>query len=260
MRHKHQMIDLVHQWNPETSLDLFGTNNEDNTSRGDYFSESANKVNFFAEQHAITVLETGQQVLKPDYWSKSKKIDALNTVGHGLHTLPDSAFYTYIVADKVKTLVTQFGWKDLVVPQSMYIFKQAKDGGAVNSHQDSTFLYTKPKQSCLGLWLALDDATLDNGCLWVRPKSHAQPVQRQYKRNPEHFVTVWMRGVMLRVGTHGNPSLSWRNCTTTKTTFRGKGICPRRRMRQTMTKVQTMSSKDYSMLTLFQLNARPVIS
>lgn len=84
--------------------------------------------------------------------------------------------------------MTELGWSDPVVPQSMYIFKQPVMGGAVNSHQDSTFLFTTPKQTCLGLWLALDDATLDNGCLWVRPKSHHEAVRRQYKRNHAHFV------------------------------------------------------------------------
>jgi phytanoyl-CoA hydroxylase len=39
----------------------------------------------------------------------------------------------------------------------------------------STFLFTEPRQSCSGLWLALDDATLLNGCLRVRPKSHHEP-------------------------------------------------------------------------------------
>jgi ectoine hydroxylase-related dioxygenase (phytanoyl-CoA dioxygenase family) len=48
-------------------------------------------------------------------------------------------------------------------------------------------LPTTPVQSCVGLWLALDDATLDNGCLWLRPKSHTEPVRRQYIRNSVHF-------------------------------------------------------------------------
>ena len=45
----------------------------------------------------------------------------------------------------------------------MYIFKQGKIGGEVTSHQDSTYLFTTPHQTCLGLWLALDDATVENG-------------------------------------------------------------------------------------------------
>ena len=59
--------------------------------------------------------------------------------------------------------------------------------GTVHSHQDSTFLYTTPRQTCLGLWLALDDATLENGCLWARPGSHKEPLRRQFHRNPEYF-------------------------------------------------------------------------
>jgi len=60
-------------------------------------------------------------------------------------------------------------------------------GAEVTSHQDSTFLYTYPRQSCLGLWLALDDATVSNGCLWVRPRSHDEPLRRKFVRNPDYF-------------------------------------------------------------------------
>lgn len=68
-----------------------------------------------------------------------------------------------------------------------YIFKQPRHGGEVTSHQDSSFLHTEPRQTCLGLWLALDDATLENGCLWVRPASHAEPLRRRFERNPRYF-------------------------------------------------------------------------
>jgi hypothetical protein len=50
--------------------------------------------------------------------------------------------------------------------QSMYIFKQPRIGGPVDAHQDSTFLYTTP-QSVTGFWWAVEDATLNNGCLYV---------------------------------------------------------------------------------------------
>jgi phytanoyl-CoA hydroxylase len=74
-----------------------------------------------------------------------------------------------------------------VLPQSMYIFKQPRIGDVVTSHQDSTFLHTTPKTTCLGLWLALQDATLSNGCLWARPGSHKESVRRQFVRNPAFF-------------------------------------------------------------------------
>lgn len=53
----------------------------------------------------------------------------------------------------------------------MIICKQKEVGGAVNSHDDSTFLYSNPL-SALGLWFALEDATPTNGCLSFVPGSH----------------------------------------------------------------------------------------
>ena len=53
----------------------------------------------------------------------------------------------------------------------MYIFKQPNIGGEVTCHQDATFLYTEPLRM-VGLWFALEDATIENGCLWVIPGGH----------------------------------------------------------------------------------------
>lgn len=51
-------------------------------------------------------------------------------------------------------------------------------------HQDSTFLYTDPP-SCIGLWLALEDATRSNGCLWGLKGVHKQGPARRFMRLPE---------------------------------------------------------------------------
>lgn len=53
----------------------------------------------------------------------------------------------------------------------MVICKQPEIGGAVPSHQDSTFLYTDPP-SAVGFWIALEDATKENGCLSFARGSH----------------------------------------------------------------------------------------
>eukprot|EP01026_Neomeris_dumetosa_P031976 TRINITY_DN25346_c0_g1_i1.p4 TRINITY_DN25346_c0_g1~~TRINITY_DN25346_c0_g1_i1.p4 ORF type:complete len:153 (-),score=29.39 TRINITY_DN25346_c0_g1_i1:358-816(-) len=65
----------------------------------------------------------------------------------------------------------------------MYIFKQPGIGGEVVAHQDSTFLRTQPEDSCVGLWFALEDATLVNGCLWALPASHTKGVSRRFVCN-----------------------------------------------------------------------------
>ena len=66
----------------------------------------------------------------------------------------------------------------------MYIFKQPKIGGEVTCHQDSTFLYTEPTDIA-GLWFALEDATLENGCLWVIPGGHKLGLKSRWRRDAD---------------------------------------------------------------------------
>jgi phytanoyl-CoA hydroxylase len=68
--------------------------------------------------------------------------------------------------------------------QSMYIFKQPRIGGEVSCHQDSTFLYTDPIDIA-GLWVALEDATINNGCLWAIPRGHRLGLKSRWVRAPE---------------------------------------------------------------------------
>ena len=173
---KEEMAQLIEtQWDI-TASDTFGTSAEENVARGRYFLESDARVHFFDE---------------PQKEEEENARPVLNKAGHGLHTRsPPSAFSSYTQSDAVRALVRDLGWRDPVVPQSMYICKHAQGvGGVVHSHQDSTFLFTTPRPTCLGLWLALDDATLTNGCLWLRPGSMKEPVRRQYVRNVQYFGT-----------------------------------------------------------------------
>lgn len=54
--------------------------------------------------------------------------------------------------------------------QSMLFLKPAGMQGQA-WHQDERYIPTRDRSLC-GAWIALDDATLDNGCLWVLPGSH----------------------------------------------------------------------------------------
>ncbi|MCP5025021.1 MAG: phytanoyl-CoA dioxygenase family protein [Actinomycetia bacterium] len=54
--------------------------------------------------------------------------------------------------------------------QSMLFFKPPGLQGQA-WHQDERFIPTRDR-SLLGAWMALDDADVDNGCLWVVPGSH----------------------------------------------------------------------------------------
>mmetsp|Transcript_3535 Transcript_3535/g.7024 ORF Transcript_3535/g.7024 Transcript_3535/m.7024 type:complete len:398 (-) Transcript_3535:241-1434(-) len=202
---KTSMANLVqNEWNPDDpssphSMQVFRTDQKQIEAQGrsDYFLDSATKIHYFAEKDALDDGEGNhdEAKLKPEYRSENK-IAALNKAGHGMHIVP-GPFRDYTQSSKIFNLLRELGWTHPVVPQSMYIFKQGKIGGEVTSHQDSTFLYTTPRQTCIGLWLALDDATLENGCLWVRPGSHRESVRRQFVRNPGHF------GESLEYGSEG---------------------------------------------------------
>jgi phytanoyl-CoA hydroxylase len=65
----------------------------------------------------------------------------------------------------------------------MYIFKQPFIGGEVTAHQDHTFLWTDPP-TVTGFWFALEDATVENGCLWARPGGHVEPPRKRFHRLP----------------------------------------------------------------------------
>ncbi|MDC0226744.1 phytanoyl-CoA dioxygenase family protein, partial [Alphaproteobacteria bacterium] len=75
--------------------------------------------------------------------------------------------------------------------QSMYIFKQPNIGGEVVCHQDSTFLYTEP-DTVVGFWIALENANIDNGCLWVEPGGHKGPLRKLFtkEKNKMKMITL----------------------------------------------------------------------
>ena len=69
-------------------------------------------------------------------------------------------------------VLAQIVGPDVKCMQSMLFVKNAGKPGQA-WHQDETFIPTHDA-SLTGVWIALDDATVDNGCLWVQPGSHAQ--------------------------------------------------------------------------------------
>lgn len=149
-------------------------NTRDNQqSRTNYFITSGDKIRFFFEEGAVD--ENGKLKVPTE--------KALNKIGHALHAL-DSEFQKATLSDKVKGITGSLCLKKPAVVQSMVIFKQPRFGGVVNSHQDSTFLYTTP-MNLVGFWIALEDADLENGCLWFVPGSHKNGITQRMIRTTQ---------------------------------------------------------------------------
>jgi phytanoyl-CoA hydroxylase len=106
------------------------------------------------------------------------KARAINKIGHALHDL-DPVFDDFSHGPELAALAADLGLAQPQVWQSQLIFKQPHIGGEVGWHQDGSFFATTP-QSVLTFWFALEDATPDNGCLWVQPGAQASPLRELY--------------------------------------------------------------------------------
>jgi len=73
------------------------------------------------------------------------------------------------------------GFVSPLLLQSMYIFKPPQIGGEVVWHTDHPFLWTDPP-SVKGFWVALEDATIENGCLWCLPGLHKEQPRQRFRR------------------------------------------------------------------------------
>ena len=51
------------------------------------------------------------------------------------------------------------------------LYKPARSGGEVGWHQDNHY-FNVAENKTVSVWLALDDATVDNGCMWYLPGQH----------------------------------------------------------------------------------------
>lgn len=162
--------ELVEGFEPGTITSIFSTQ-EQNRLTDDYFLESGDKIRFFFEEGAFLTDGTLKQ-------SKEKSI---NKIGHALHDL-DPVFNEFSRTPQLRELVSDLRIKRPLLLQSMYIFKQPKIGGEVTCHQDSTFLYTEP-QDIAGLWFALEDSSLENGCLWAIPGGHKLGLKSRWVRD-----------------------------------------------------------------------------
>ena len=82
--------------------------------------------------------------------------------------------HDFAISDRASSLVSSILGDDIDVFQSMFILKNPGAWGQP-WHQDS-YYFNFDQQPQVGLWLAISEATLDNGCLLVLPGSHSNAV------------------------------------------------------------------------------------
>jgi len=168
-----RMRDLVARFAHQDHNKIFDTGPHTH-SKDRYFLDSAQKISFFFDKNS-----------SPKH-AQNNTFKALNKVGHALHDLCP-VYRRFSHQEKFYELMKTLGHRKPQLVQSMFIFKQPFFGDAVPAHQDATFLHTDPP-SVIGLWIALEDAHEENGCLWVLPHAHKSVLKERFVKAGNNLI------------------------------------------------------------------------
>lgn len=131
------------------------------------------------------------------------------------------AFHALITNPQIAAMAAQLsGAQELRVWHDQIQYKPQAHGGRLHWHQDSPAWPTlQPKHAQLTAWVALDDADLDNGCMYMVPGSQMWGDQGQFLRThpegerlPERYQWEPVYEIMcpVRKGcVHFHHSLTW---------------------------------------------------
>lgn len=168
---------IVDEFDPESSRSVFSTRSAD-TGQDQYFLSSGDKVRCFFEENAFS--DDGE-LLQAKHLS-------INKIGHALHSQV-TEFVEFSQSTQIAKIAEDLGVIEPEIRQSMYIFKQPKIGGEIRWHQDATYFMTAPI-SVVTFWVAIEDATIENGCLQVDNQGADFPIKEQFKRHPDNVTEL----------------------------------------------------------------------
>jgi phytanoyl-CoA hydroxylase len=161
-------LSIVERFDSDRHRTVFSTRNQRHAQER-YFLDSAENVHCFLEEEAV---DADGRLLRP-------KSLAVNKIGHALHDLVPE-FREFCCQPAIVQALRSAGYAAAELWQTMYIFKQPGIGGEVRWHQDAAYLHTLPP-AVVGLWVAVEDAHKENGCLWVQPGGHKTPLREIYE-------------------------------------------------------------------------------
>ena len=101
----------------------------------------------------------------------------------------DEGFLDFCKNEKILDYVSQLIGPDFALWNSSFFAKPPIDGHATPWHQDGQYWPIRPLATCT-VWLAIDDSTLDNGCLKFIKGSHIDQKLKSHNINNNKNLTL----------------------------------------------------------------------
>lgn len=97
-----------------------------------------------------------------------------NLQAHYMHHASEAIAEFVLGPQVAEVFSTVLGTPEVRLEFEQGFWKPAGHGGPTDWHDDNAYFTVEPPEGGCGLWIALDDATVDNGCMWVVPGSHRE--------------------------------------------------------------------------------------
>ena len=101
----------------------------------------------------------------------------------------DLSFLNYARDPNILDMVAQVIGPDIILWNSSFFAKPAVNGKKTPWHQDGEYWPLRPLATCT-VWLAIDEATVENGCLNFMPGSHKRKELRPHRTNKDPNFTL----------------------------------------------------------------------
>ncbi|MHA6483338.1 phytanoyl-CoA dioxygenase family protein [Paenibacillus sp. strain BS8-2] len=85
----------------------------------------------------------------------------------------DPVVKAFVMQDKMVEITTSLMGPDVKLYWDQSVYKRPEANRDFPWHQDTGYQPIEP-QVYITCWLALEDATIENGCIWVIPETHKQ--------------------------------------------------------------------------------------
>ncbi|GCE19572.1 phytanoyl-CoA dioxygenase family protein [Dictyobacter kobayashii] len=123
------------------------------------------RIDHFAAAHEQQLLEHGKEGI-----SRPKEISFTAHLA-----AKDPEIMKFVAQERFAQLTSDLLRDDVSLYWDQSVYKKPEAKRDFPWHQDTGYTLTDPAEY-ITCWLALDDVTLENGCIWVIPASHKQGV------------------------------------------------------------------------------------